>query len=59
VVIEKPFGRDLDSCNELLATLADQFEEHNLYRVRNRRRRRWWRDWLCFSSALTVCVVIY
>jgi len=33
VVIEKPFGRDLDSCNELLETLAVQFEEDNMYRV--------------------------
>lgn len=35
VVIEKPFGRDLDSCNELLKTLAAQFEEDHLYRVSN------------------------
>ena len=33
VVVEKPFGRDLDSCNELLASLADDFEEHHLYRI--------------------------
>ena len=38
VVIEKPFGRDLDSCNELLDTLATQFDEENLYRVRTGRR---------------------
>lgn len=35
VVIEKPFGRDLDSCNELLQTLAFQFDEDHLYRVRS------------------------
>jgi glucose-6-phosphate 1-dehydrogenase len=33
VVIEKPFGRDLNSCNELLETLAAQFDENHLYRV--------------------------
>lgn len=33
VVIEKPFGKDLDSCNELLGTLAEQFEEEQLYRI--------------------------
>jgi len=33
VVIEKPFGRDLDSCNELLKTLSDDFEEEKLYRI--------------------------
>jgi glucose-6-phosphate 1-dehydrogenase len=33
VVIEKPFGRDLDSCNELLETLAGQFDEDHLYRI--------------------------
>ena len=40
VVIEKPFGRDLASCNELLDTLATQFDEENLYRVRTGRRKR-------------------
>ena len=39
VVIEKPFGRDLDSCNELLETLAAQFDEDNLYRVRTSQSR--------------------
>lgn len=33
VVIEKPFGRDLDSCNELLQTLSDNFDEDHLYRI--------------------------
>jgi glucose-6-phosphate 1-dehydrogenase len=33
VVIEKPFGHDLDSCNELLQTLSEQFDEENLYRI--------------------------
>lgn len=33
VVIEKPFGRDLHTCNELLETLAEQFDEDHLYRV--------------------------
>lgn len=33
VVVEKPFGRDLDSCNELLQQLSDDFEEHHLYRI--------------------------
>lgn len=33
VVIEKPFGRDLESCDELLKTLSAQFDEDHLYRV--------------------------
>ena len=33
VVVEKPFGRDLDTCNELLKSLADDFDEHHLYRI--------------------------
>ena len=33
LVIEKPFGRDLDSCNELMRVLSEQFEEHHLYRI--------------------------
>merc|ERR1712151_203495 len=33
LIIEKPFGRDLNSCKELLKTLSDNFEEDNLYRI--------------------------
>jgi len=33
VVVEKPFGRDLDSCNELLKSMENDFEEHHLYRI--------------------------
>ena len=33
LIIEKPFGRDLDTCNELLSTLSAQFEEEHLYRI--------------------------
>jgi glucose-6-phosphate 1-dehydrogenase len=33
VVIEKPFGRDLKSCQDLLEQLAGQFDEGHLYRI--------------------------
>jgi glucose-6-phosphate 1-dehydrogenase len=33
IVIEKPFGRDLESCNKLLQTLSENFEEKHLYRI--------------------------
>mmetsp|Transcript_53017 Transcript_53017/g.128630 ORF Transcript_53017/g.128630 Transcript_53017/m.128630 type:complete len:609 (+) Transcript_53017:451-2277(+) len=33
VVIEKPFGHDLDSCNDLLGKLSSQFDERHLYRI--------------------------
>lgn len=33
VIIEKPFGRDLESCEEILATLSSQFEEEQLFRI--------------------------
>ena len=33
VVIEKPFGHDLDSCNDLLGKLSSQFDESHLYRI--------------------------
>lgn len=33
VVIEKPFGRDLQSCEELLSSLSDQFDENDMYRI--------------------------
>jgi glucose-6-phosphate 1-dehydrogenase len=34
VVLEKPFGHDTDSCNELLQTLRDQeWKESDLYRI--------------------------
>lgn len=33
LIIEKPFGRDLKSCKQLLTTLSDNFLEENLYRI--------------------------
>ena len=33
VIIEKPFGRDLQSCEELLGTLSKHFEEHQMFRI--------------------------
>ena len=33
VIVEKPFGHDLESCQELLKVLSEQFEEHHLYRI--------------------------
>jgi len=33
LIIEKPFGRDLDSCKKLLKTLSSNFQEDNLYRI--------------------------
>jgi glucose-6-phosphate 1-dehydrogenase len=33
VVVEKPFGRDLESCRELGATLHKYFDESNIFRI--------------------------
>ncbi|MBU3029894.1 glucose-6-phosphate dehydrogenase [Paracoccus marinaquae] len=33
IVVEKPFGRDLDSARALNATLARHFDEHQIYRI--------------------------
>ena len=33
VIVEKPFGRDLESCEEILATLSKQFQEDQLFRI--------------------------
>ena len=33
IVVEKPFGRDLKSAKELNATLAEHFEEKQIYRI--------------------------
>ncbi len=33
IVVEKPFGRDLDSAKELNATLAQHFDESQIYRI--------------------------
>ncbi|KAI2511017.1 Glucose-6-phosphate 1-dehydrogenase [Fragilaria crotonensis] len=33
LVIEKPFGRDLESCRMLMATLGSHFQEDQLYRI--------------------------
>ncbi|MEM9844518.1 MAG: glucose-6-phosphate dehydrogenase [Pseudomonadota bacterium] len=33
IVVEKPFGRDLESARELNKTLRDHFEENQIYRI--------------------------
>ncbi len=33
VIIEKPFGRDLQSCEELLGTLSKHFAEEQMFRI--------------------------
>ncbi|GMI06481.1 hypothetical protein TrRE_jg2181 [Triparma retinervis] len=33
IIVEKPFGHDLDSCNELTQALAKNFDESHLYRI--------------------------
>jgi glucose-6-phosphate 1-dehydrogenase len=33
IVVEKPFGRDLESAHALNATLAEHFDEHQIYRI--------------------------
>ncbi|MBT2132560.1 glucose-6-phosphate dehydrogenase [Aliiroseovarius lamellibrachiae] len=33
IVVEKPFGHDLDSARDLNATLAQHFTEHQIYRI--------------------------
>jgi len=33
IIIEKPFGRDLQSCEEILATLSKHFSEDQLFRI--------------------------
>ena len=33
MIVEKPFGRDLESCNEILNSLGEHFDESNLYRI--------------------------
>jgi len=32
IIVEKPFGHDLESCNELTQALAKNFREEHLYR---------------------------
>jgi glucose-6-phosphate 1-dehydrogenase len=33
IVVEKPFGRDLETARALNATLAEHFDEHQIYRI--------------------------
>mmetsp|Transcript_8562 Transcript_8562/g.19198 ORF Transcript_8562/g.19198 Transcript_8562/m.19198 type:complete len:515 (+) Transcript_8562:50-1594(+) len=33
MIVEKPFGRDLESCKEILQHLGQYFDETNLYRI--------------------------
>lgn len=33
IIIEKPFGKDTDSCNELLSSIAENWKENDTYRI--------------------------
>jgi glucose-6-phosphate 1-dehydrogenase len=33
MIVEKPFGRDLESCKDILESLGRHFDESNLYRI--------------------------
>jgi 6-phosphogluconate dehydrogenase (decarboxylating)/glucose-6-phosphate 1-dehydrogenase len=33
LIVEKPFGRDLQSCDELLQSLSNNFEEEQIFRI--------------------------
>lgn len=33
MIVEKPFGRDLESCKDILQRLGQHFDESNLYRI--------------------------
>lgn len=33
IIVEKPFGKDLDSCRELLGALKQDWTEHETYRI--------------------------
>jgi glucose-6-phosphate 1-dehydrogenase len=33
IIVEKPFGHDLESFEELNSTLAEHFQEEHLYRI--------------------------
>jgi glucose-6-phosphate 1-dehydrogenase len=33
IIVEKPFGKDTESCRELLASLKSQFDEEETYRI--------------------------
>lgn len=65
VVVEKPFGRDLQTCKELLGLLARNFEEDQLYRIDHYlgkemiqnllvfRFSNSWMDWLWHRNAIS------
>jgi glucose-6-phosphate 1-dehydrogenase len=44
IIVEKPFGHDLDSCNELTQALAKNFDESHLYRIGEFSLRIWGRS---------------
>lgn len=33
MIVEKPFGRDLESCKEILESLGQHFDEKDLFRI--------------------------
>lgn len=70
IVVEKPFGRDLESCNELLGLLARHFDEDQIYRIDHYLGKEMvqnllvfrfgnsWLDWLWHRNAIshvTIC----
>lgn len=71
VVIEKPFGHDLESCNKLLSLLSSEFDEDHLYRidhylgkeiVQNLLTFRFgnsWLDWMWHRNAISHMVICF
>jgi len=69
VVIEKPFGNDLESCKKLLNLLSSEFDEHHMYRidhylgkeiVQNLLTFRFgntWLDWMWHRNAISHVVI--
>jgi len=71
VVIEKPFGNDLESCKKLLSLLSSEFEENHLYRidhylgkeiVQNLLTFRFgnsWLDWMWHGNAISHVIICF
>ena len=43
IIVEKPFGRDLESSEELSRHLSSLFQEDNIYRIDHYLEKKWFR----------------
>lgn len=56
VVVEKPFGKDLDTAEDLSAQLGELFEEKQIYRIDHYLGKELVQNLVIFSSEVPFCL---